>query len=53
MHTIKFELSEKAALFGEAADLKDSLHEALCQAIHEQDPEAIKWLSDNVVDIQG
>ncbi len=30
----------------------ESLHEALCKAIHEQDPEAIQWLTDNIIDIQ-
>lgn len=52
MHTIKFELTENAVPFGGADNIQDSLHEALCKAIHEQDPDAIDWLTDNVVNIQ-
>lgn len=34
-----------------AKNVKLTLHEALCKAIYERDPVALKWLSDNIVDI--
>lgn len=46
-----FELGDDVPLFGEAKTEATSLHEALCQAIHEGDAEAYEWLSQNVVDI--
>lgn len=51
---ITFELQEDSVeLFGEATNMKDSLHEALCQAIHEGNEEALEWLQNNVMDVAG
>lgn len=41
-----------AELFGEAKDYNSSVHEALCQAIHEGSEEALEWLQNHVADIQ-
>lgn len=49
---IEFELGDSPVLFGEAKNIDDSLHEALCKAIHEQDHEAIEWLNANIIDIR-
>lgn len=50
---IKFELQEGAnELFGEAETMEDSLHEALCCAIHEGDESALEWLQNNVENIE-
>ena len=48
---IKFELDNNTSSFGEASPGADSLHEALSQAIHEGNQDALDWLSDNVLDI--
>lgn len=50
---IEFELGNNPTLFGEAKTSADSLHEALCKVIHEQDHEALEWLTANVIDIVG
>ena len=31
---------------------KDSIHEALCKCIHEQDEDALEWLTTNISNIQ-
>lgn len=35
----------------ETTTLSDSLHEALCLAIHEGNEDALDWLMDNVINI--
>jgi hypothetical protein len=51
---IQFELQEdKVVLFGEAENMEDSLHEALCQLIYENSSKAKKWLQENVTDVVG
>jgi hypothetical protein len=47
-----FEINPNAPLIEGTNNLADSLHEALCLAIHENDPEALKWLGENVIDIK-
>lgn len=46
-----FELPEAGVYFGQAKGLTESLHEALCQAIHEGNNDAIAWLNQYIVDI--
>lgn len=38
--------------FEGCSNIQDSLHEALCLAIHEGNSNALDWLHDFVVDIQ-
>ena len=37
--------------FGEAKGLRASLHEALCQGIHEGSEDAMGWLEDSVENV--
>lgn len=49
--TIRFTIGKDTEHYGEAKTLHESLHEALCQAIHEDGERAeaaINWLNDNV-----
>lgn len=48
--TIHFEVGKKSR-FNNLDAVEDSVHEALCKAIHESDEEALAWLSDEVADI--
>ncbi len=57
MMTVTFELngSEKIPMFaGVDRDhiLHESFHEALCKAIHEEDPSAIRYLRNWIQDIK-
>jgi hypothetical protein len=52
--TITFEINQRSPLLNdETKSLPDSLHEALCLAIHEYDEDALDWLANNVEDIVG
>ncbi len=48
---VKFEMPDPDARFGRAEHLATSLHEALCQAIHEGGEDALTWLFRHVADI--
>jgi len=54
-YTITFEVSAAVdgtpKTFGRAKTLGGSLHEALCQAIHEGNNSALYWLQTEVQDI--
>ena len=51
--TIQFEIDDQTPMLNdETTTVEESLHEALCLAIHEGDEEAIGWLMDNIIDIQ-
>jgi hypothetical protein len=51
--TIQFEIDDQTPLLNkEITTIKESLHEALCLAIHEDDEEAMTWLANNIIDIQ-
>ena len=50
--TIKFETDNKnIELFEGCNTIEDSIHEALCLAIHEGNEDALAWLQDNVINI--
>jgi len=50
-----FEVSDNTEnkTFGETTTKAESLHEALCKAIHEDHDDAHHWLNDNVLSIDG
>jgi hypothetical protein len=49
---ITFEVADKASPFvPETPMIAESLHEALCQGIHECDRLALDWLNRHVIDI--
>ena len=50
---LEIEAFENTPLFGECKTITDSIHEALCLSIHENNEEALEWLSDNVMDIRS
>ena len=51
--TIQFEIDDQTPLLNnETTTTEESLHEALCLAIHEDDKEAMNWMMDNIIDIQ-
>jgi len=49
--TITFEVNDRAEMFDGLITTHNSLHEALCKAIHEGDEDALDWLMDNVEDV--
>jgi hypothetical protein len=49
--TIIFEVDDTAPNLPECTCVGESLHEALCQGIHEGAEAALDWLEDNVIDI--
>ena len=51
--TIQFEIDDQTpVLNNETTTIEESLHEALCLAIHEEDKKAMDWLVENIIDIQ-
>jgi len=49
---ITFEITKEHSLLNdETVDIKTSLHEALCLAIHEGNEEAMDWLLEHIEDI--
>lgn len=49
--TITFELDPNTTNFGRCEEPTTSLHEAICQAVHEANEDALDWLVNNVVDV--
>jgi hypothetical protein len=51
-YQITFSIPKNASLLNdETKNIKDSLHEALCLAIYENDEKALDWLLSNVTNI--
>ena len=51
--TIQFEIDDQNPMLNdETTTVEESLHEALCLAIHEGDEDAMGWIMDSVIDIQ-
>ena len=48
---ITFEIAADAEMFEGCKTIADSLHEALCRTIYEQDEEAFVWLAENTANI--
>ena len=51
--TIKIKVNNNAERLDGCDNIYDSLHEALCMAIHEGDEDALNWLQNNVEDINN
>jgi len=49
--TITFEVNDDSPLIDGCENVQDSLHEALCLFIHENDEDALDWLQNNIEDI--
>ena len=49
---IEFKIEPKAKSAFECKGISNTLHEALCLAIHEGNKKALEWLSINVIDIK-
>jgi hypothetical protein len=50
--TITFTLEDETKLFKHCKDLNSSLHEALCQAIHNGGLDGLEWLNRYVDNIK-
>lgn len=51
--TVTFSIVKSASDFAAAKGVKASLHEALCQGLHELDADALSWLTENVVSVDS
>jgi hypothetical protein len=51
--TIVLQTADDAKVMEGTKNIYDSVHEALCKAIHEGNTDALNWLTDNIVDVGG